>query len=48
MLVKDETLSKFQKGNEMNLEYVAPNGQKININLGLKGFSAEFKKIASN
>jgi invasion protein IalB len=48
MMVKDETLSKFQKGNEMNLEYVAPNGQKININLGLKGFSAEFKKIASN
>ena len=48
MMVKDETLSKFQKGNEMNLEYVAPNGQKININLGLKGFSTEFKKIASN
>jgi hypothetical protein len=32
----------------MNLEYVAPNGQKININLGLNGFSKEFKKIASN
>ena len=48
MMVKDETLSKFQKGNEMNLEYVAPNGQKININLGLNGFSKEFKKIASN
>jgi invasion protein IalB len=48
MMVKDDTLSKFQKGNEMNLQYVAPNGQKININLGLNGFSKEFKKIASN
>ena len=48
MMVKDETLSKFQKGNVLNLEYVAANGQKININLGLNGFSTEFKKIASN
>ena len=48
MMVKEETLSKFQKGNEMNLQYVAPNGQKIDISLGLNGFSKEFKKIASN
>ena len=45
MLVKDETLSKFQKGNEMNLEYVAPNGQKININLGLKDLVLNLRKL---
>ena len=48
MMIKDETLNKFQKGNEMNLQYVAPNGQKININLSLNGFSKEFKKITFN
>ena len=45
MMVKDETLERFKKANDLNLEYVGANGQKININFDLKGFTKELEKI---
>lgn len=46
MMVKKETLDRFKKADELNLEYVGTNGQKININFSLEGFAKEFKKIS--
>ena len=46
MMVKQETLDRFKKANELNLEYVGPNGQKINVNFSLDGFAKEFQKIS--
>tara|TARA_B100001093_G_scaffold391698_1_gene378154 strand:- start:52 stop:558 length:507 start_codon:yes stop_codon:yes gene_type:complete len=48
MMVKKETLEKFKKANDLNLEYVGANGQKINISFSLNGFKKEFKKIIIN
>ena len=45
MMVKNETLERFKKANDLNLEYVGANGQKININFELNGFTKELKKI---
>ena len=45
MMVKNETLERFKKANDLNLEYVGANGQKININFDLNGFTKELKKI---
>ena len=45
MMVKNETLERFKKANDLNLEYVGANGQKININFDLKGFTKELEKI---
>ena len=45
MMVKNETLDRFKKANDLNLEYVGANGQKININFDLNGFTKELKKI---
>ena len=45
MMVKNETLERFKKANDLNLEYVGANGQKININFELNGFTKEIKKI---
>ena len=46
MMVKKETLDRFKNSNNLNLEYIGTNGQKININFGLDGFIKEFKKIS--
>ena len=46
MMVKKETLDRFKNSNDLNLEYIGTNGQKININFGLDGFTKEFKKIS--
>ena len=46
MMVKKETLEKFKKAENLNLEYVGPNGQKINIDFPLDGFTKEFQKIS--
>ncbi len=46
MMVKKETLEKFKKAENLNLEYVGSNGQKININFPLDGFKKEFQKIS--
>ncbi len=46
MMVKKETLDRFKKANDLNLEYIGANGQKININFGLDGFTEKFKKIS--
>ena len=46
MMVKKETLDRFKKADELNLEYVGTNGQKININFSLDGFAKEFQKIS--
>ena len=46
MMVKKETLDKFKKSKDLNLEYIGGNGQKININFSLNGFSEEFQKIS--
>ena len=48
MMVKKETLEKFKKADNLSLEYVGANGQKININFSLDGFEKEFKKIVIN
>ena len=48
MMVKEETLDKFKKADNLNLEYVGANGQKINISFSLDGFKKEFKKIIVN
>ena len=48
MMVKKETLEKFKKADNLSLEYVGANGQKININFSLNGFEKEFKKITIN
>tara|TARA_B100001057_G_C22746028_1_gene909774 strand:+ start:375 stop:881 length:507 start_codon:yes stop_codon:yes gene_type:complete len=48
MMVKKETLEKFKKADNLSLEYVGANGQKININFSLNGFDKEFKKITIN
>ena len=45
MMVKKETLDRFKKAKELNLEYVGANGQKINVNFSLDGFTKEFQKI---
>ncbi len=45
MMVKKETLERFKKAGDLNLEYVGANGQKININFDLNGFTKELKKI---
>ena len=46
MMVKKETLEKFKKSKDLNLEYIGGNGQKININFSLKGFYEEYQKIS--
>ena len=46
MLVKEETLDRFKSADNLNLEYVGPNRQKININFDLNGFTKEFQKIS--
>ena len=45
MMVKKETLELFKKANNLNLGYVGANGQKININFELNGFTKELQKI---
>lgn len=46
MMVKKETLDKFKKASDLNLEYIGANGQKINVKFSLEGFTKEFKKIS--
>ena len=48
MMVKKETLERFKKSNNLNLEYIGAKGQKIEIKFSLDGFSKEFKKITNN
>ena len=48
MMVKEETLDKFKKADNLNLQYVGANGQTINISFSLDGFKKEFKKIIIN
>ena len=48
MMVKKETLERFKKSNNLNLEYIGAKGQKIEIKFSLDGFSKEFKKIINN
>ena len=45
MIVKNETLERFKKSNNLDLEYIGSNGQKIEIKFNLNGFEKEFKKI---
>ena len=45
MMVKKETLERFKKSNNLDLEYVGAKGQKIQIKFNLNGFEKEFKKI---
>ena len=48
MMVKKETLERFKKSDNLNLEYIGAKGQKIEIKFSLDGFGKEFKKIANN
>tara|TARA_Y100000591_G_scaffold331231_1_gene364486 strand:- start:278 stop:796 length:519 start_codon:yes stop_codon:yes gene_type:complete len=48
MMVKEDTLERFKKSNNLDLEYVGTKGQKIEIKFNLNGFEKEFKKIESN
>ena len=48
MMVKKETLERFKKSNNLNLEYIGSKGQKIEIKFSLDGFKKEFKKITNN
>ena len=48
MMVKKETLERFKKSDNLNLEYIGAKGQKIEIKFSLGGFEKEFQKIANN
>tara|TARA_B100001057_G_C22511553_1_gene818109 strand:- start:252 stop:767 length:516 start_codon:yes stop_codon:yes gene_type:complete len=48
MMVKKETLERFKKSDNLNLEYIGAKGQKIEIKFSLSGFEKEFQKIANN
>ena len=47
MMVKKETLNRFKKSDNLNLEYIGVKGEKIEIKFSLSGFEKEFKKIAN-
>ena len=46
MMVKKETLDRFKKASDLNLEYIGENKKKINVKFSLEGFTKEFKKIS--
>ena len=48
MMVKKETLERFKKSDNLNLEYIGSKGQKIEIKFSLDGFQKEFQKIVNN
>ena len=48
MMVKKETLERFKKSDNLNLEYIGSKGQKIGIKFSLGGFQKEFQKITNN
>ena len=43
-----DTLSKFKKGKNLDLEYISPTNQKIKIKFNLDGFTKAYEKIAQN
>ena len=47
MMVKKETLERFKKSDNLNLEYIGAKGQKIEIKFSLVDFEKEFKKISN-
>jgi len=43
--IENDILNRFKKGNNLDLEYVSTNNQKIKIKFSLAGFTDAFKRI---
>ncbi|MEM7427442.1 MAG: invasion associated locus B family protein [Pseudomonadota bacterium] len=46
--ISDILLEAMRRGRKLNVSYTFANGKKINIPLGLLGFTAAYNKLASN
>ena len=46
--ISDDLLEAMRKGRKLHVAYTFSNGKKINIPLGLLGFTAAYNKLASN
>lgn len=46
--ISDDLLEAMRKGRKLNVAYTFANGRKINIPLGLLGFTAAYNKLATN
>jgi len=43
--IENDILNRFKKGNNLDLEYVSTNNQKIKIKFSLAGFTDAFKRV---
>lgn len=46
--IDDVLLAALRKGDKLNVSYTFANGKKIRVPIGLRGFTAAYKKLTSN